>query len=192
MYRAHVGILNCGCRKTILVLGNEQLFGPVTVIQNATWFRNYLSFAFFSVILDKLGGLFEILVGLHATALQLGLHEVPREGYRIPPVLGGVVFPYRVLKEILGFFLRLRDVEGSQNDGGDLQDRDDDNEEAVGGQEDAGFLDGTAVAQETDDEDKCTGSDENVSTLLNHGRFCQFLENAKRFLRVLRASGSFF
>ena len=110
--------------------------------------------------------------------LYLCLHEVPREGYRIPPVLGSVVFPYRVLKEILGFFLSLRDVERGQNDGCDLQDCDDDNEEAVGGQEDARFLDGTAVAQETDDEDKCTGSDENVSTLLNHGGLCQFLQNS--------------
>ena len=80
-----------------------------------------------------------------------------------------------MLKEILGFFLSLRDVERGQNDGCDLQDCDDDNEEAVGGQEDARFLDGTAVAQETDDEDKCTGSDENVSTLLNHGRLCHLL-----------------
>ena len=107
--------------------------------------------------------------------VYLCLHKVPREGYRISPVLSSVVFPYRVLKEILGFFLSLRDVEGGQNDGCDLQDCDDDNEEAVGGQEDARFLDGTAVAQETDDEDKCTGSDENVSTLLNHGGLCHLL-----------------
>ena len=43
------------------------------------------------------------------------------------------------------------------------------------------FLNGTTVAQETDNEDKCTNSYENVSTLLNHGSLsdlmCELYQN---------------
>ncbi len=79
-------------------------------------------------------------------------------------------------EELLGLFFRLAPVDRGQDDGSDLQQSNDDDEEAVSSQKDAGLLDGTAVAKEADDEDKCTRGNENVSTLLNHGRLCQLLQ----------------
>lgn len=66
-------------------------------------------------------------------------------------------------------------VDSGQDNGSDLEECDDDNEEAVGSQQDSGLLDCAAVSEKADDEDKCTGCDENVSTLLNHGGLCQLL-----------------
>lgn len=66
-------------------------------------------------------------------------------------------------------------INGGQDDGSDLQNCNDDDEEAVSSQQDSRFLDGTAITQETDDEDKCTGGDENVSTLLDYSWLCQLL-----------------
>ena len=68
-------------------------------------------------------------------------------------------------------------VDQSEDDGGDLEEGDDNNEKSVGCQEDSGLLDGSAIAKETDDKDKRSGGDENVRTLFNHGGLCQFLEN---------------
>ena len=105
----------------------------------------------------------------------LSHHKVPRECDCIPLFSSGVILVYRVLKEILGMFFSLFPEHRGQNYGSDLEECNDDNEKAIGSQEDARFLDGTTVAQETDNEDKCTGGDENVSTLLNHGWLCHLL-----------------
>ena len=50
----------------------------------------------------------------------------------------------------------------------DLQDKDDDEKEPVGGQQDPGLLYGPAVAQEGDDEDEGPGRDQDVGALLDH------------------------
>ena len=106
----------------------------------------------------------------------LGLHEVPCERDSVSLGLGGIIFIYREGEEFFGFLLGMIFVEHSQGNGSDLEECNDDNEEAVGRQEYSGLLDGAAVAKKTDDEDKCTSGDENVSTLLNHGRLCQLLQ----------------
>ena len=84
---------------------------------------------------------------------------------------------YRVLEKILSFHFCFFFEDGGQYDGSDLEECNDDNEKAVGSQKDARFLDGTTVAQEAYNEDKCTSGDENVSTLLNHCGLCHLLQN---------------
>ena len=59
-------------------------------------------------------------------------------------------------------------VEGSQDNGRDLQDCDDDDKEAVGGKQDPGLLDGPAVTQEGDEEDERARGDQNVCALFDH------------------------
>ena len=77
-----------------------------------------------------------------------------------------------MLEEVLGVRLSLALVESGQSDGGDLQQRDDDDKEAVRGQQDPRLFDGAAVAQERHQEDEGAGSDQNVGALFNYCRFC--------------------
>lgn len=94
----------------------------------------------------------------------------------------GVIFAYRVKEEVVGVLLGLAFVDCGQDNGSDLEECNDDNEKSIGRQEDSGLLDGSAVSEETDDEDKCTGCDENVSTLLNHGGLRQLLQREIRLV----------
>ena len=56
-----------------------------------------------------------------------------------------------------------------------LKKRNDDDEESVRGQQNPGLFDRPAVAQEGDNEDECSGGNQDVSALLNHSRLSQFL-----------------
>ena len=60
-----------------------------------------------------------------------------------------------------------------------LQTEYDDQEDSIGCQQDSGLLDGSAVAQEGDDEDESSEGDEDVSCLVNDGGLDKLLEYCK-------------
>ena len=49
-----------------------------------------------------------------------------------------------------------------------MEESNDDDEESIGCEEDSGLLDGSAVAQEGDDEDERPGRDQDVGALFNY------------------------
>ena len=57
-----------------------------------------------------------------------------------------------------------------------LEAEDDDNEDGVGCEEDAGLFDGAAVSEEADDEDEGPESDEDVGGIVNQNRINEFLQ----------------
>jgi hypothetical protein len=75
-----------------------------------------------------------------------------------------------VQEELLGVRFCHSLVECSESDGRDLEDGDDDDEESIGGEEDSGLFDGTAVTEEGDDEDEGASGDQDVSALLDDSR----------------------
>ena len=112
----------------------------------------------------------EIFVAFDAAAMKLGHHEIPRESDTVPLALGRVVLADRVLEELLGVRVGLVFVDGGKDDGGDLEEGDDNDEQAVRRQQDAGFLDGAAVPEEADNENERARRDQDISTLLDHRR----------------------
>jgi len=62
----------------------------------------------------------------------------------------------------------LRLVQSAQQDGGDLQKEDDDEEDAIGGEEDPGLFESATVSKDGDDEDESADGNEDISGLLYH------------------------
>ena len=108
----------------------------------------------------------------------LSHHKIPRECDSVPLVFSGVIFLYRLLKKHLHLLFSWTSVNCGQNNGSDLQKGDDNDKEAISGQKNAGLFDSSTVAKKTYDEDKCTHSNKNVSTLFNYSWLRQLSEDA--------------
>ena len=112
---------------------------------------------------------------MHSAAVQLGHHDVPGQRDGVLLTLGRVVLSDGVQEELLGVGFGVLLLVSGESDGADLGHGDDDDEESVSGQQHSGLFDGSAVAQERDDEDEGAGRDQDVGALLDHRRLRQFL-----------------
>ena len=106
----------------------------------------------------------------------LSHHEIEWQGDSVTTFLRGVELAQVVHEEVSRMLLCMTLVDSSKDDGCDLEESDDDDEDSVGCEKDPRLFDGSAVAKETDDENKGSGSNQYVSTLLYHRGFSQLLQ----------------
>merc|ERR1719187_1330562 len=92
---------------------------------------------------------------------------IPAQSHCIPLALSCVIFSRASFKKAL-VMVSLRLVQSAQQDGSDLQKEDDDEEDAIGSEEDPGLFESATVAKDGDDEDESADGNEDISGLLYH------------------------
>jgi len=146
--------------------GDEQGIGVLFQDTARFWYNH--SSAFSGNLVYERPGLLKIFVAFNSAAAHLGHNMIPAQSHCIPLALSCVIFFQGVLQESFGVMVSLRLVQSAQQDGSDLQKEDDDEEDAIGSEEDPGLFESATVAKDGDDEDESADGNEDISGLLYH------------------------